>query len=180
MLGTVSNAVGLLGYAALIPYAQPGSAVSAEADTVVQVASGIVQAAERSVVLFGDKAAALSSLRELASECSVGDWDAAGAHAIDLDALACAERFLRALPSSVPMPECSPEPDGSISLDWSESRHRLFSISISGSDRLAFAWLDGSDRGHGVARFDGRVVPERVLFGIRSILGQPHAPVRAA
>src|SRR5882724_7111596 len=151
MLGSVSNAVGPLGYAALSPYAQPGSAVSPEAETVIQAASSIVRAAERSVALFGDKAAALSSLRELASECSVDDWDNAGAQAINVDALTCAERLLRALPSSVPIPDCSPEPDGSISLDWSESSHRLFSISVSGSNRLAFAWLDGSDRGHGVA-----------------------------
>lgn len=180
MLGNVSNAVGLLGYAALTPYAHPGSAVSPEAATVLRAASSIVQQAERSVALFGDKATALSSLRELAIECSEDDWDAAGAKAINLDALTRAEQFLRALPSNVPMPECSPEPDGSISFDWLESRRRMFSVSISNSDRLAFAWLNGSDRGHGVARFDGHVVPEHVLFGIRSIVGQRDARVRAA
>jgi hypothetical protein len=69
MLRIVSNAVGLLGYAALNPYAHAGSAVSADAEAVVQVESSIVRAAEQSVALFGDKAAALSRLRELANEC---------------------------------------------------------------------------------------------------------------
>lgn len=180
MLGTVPNAVGPLGYAALSPYEQRGSAVSDEVNAVVLAASNIADAAERSVALFGAKAAALVNLRTMANECAQDDWDAAGGQAIGLDALTRAERFVRALPSNVQLPECSPEPDGSISLDWSESKRRLFSISVGASDRLAFAWLDGSDRGHGVARFDGRVVPERMLFEIRSILRRTHAPVRPA
>ena len=61
------------------------------------------------------------------------------------------------------MPEFAPEPDGAISLDWIQSRHRLFTLSISASNRLAYAWLDGTDKGHGVARFDGRTIPRRVL-----------------
>ena len=180
MFGPVSETVVLLGYAALGPYAQSGSAVSLEAEMVKQAASNLVRAAEESVALFGERAEAISSLRELANECAHEDWDGGGATAIDLDAVARAEGFLRALPSGVPMPTCSPEPDGSISLDWSESRGRLFSISVSARDRIAFAWLDGNDRGHGVARFDGAVVPERVVFGIRSIMTPSHAPVRIA
>lgn len=180
MLVTVSKAVGPVGYAALSPDAQAGSAVSRAAQTVQRAASKIALEAERSVALFGDKAAALSRLHGLADECSQDDWDAAGAQPLSADAVQRAEGFLRALPDNVPIPDCSPEPDGSVSLDWAKSRRRLFSISISESDRLAFAWLDGSDKGHGVARFDGRVVPERVLFGIRSILGLTNAPFRAA
>ena len=180
MSSTVSTAVGLLGYAALGIYAQPGSAVSPEANVAVHAASGIVEAAEQSVVLFGAKAAALSILRNLANECSEDNWDAAGGQAIDLGAMARTEAFLRALPSNVRMPECSPEPDGSICLDWSASRRRLFSVSVGATDRIAFAWLDGSDRGRGVARFDGRVVPEHVLSALRSIVGPPDAAIWAA
>lgn len=180
MLGTVPNAVGLLGYAALGLYSQQGSAVSLEAASVGQAASTLVRAAESSVVLFGERSAAISSLRELANDCAHDDWDGAGAVALDPAAIINAERFLRALPEGVPMPECSPEPDGSVSLDWAESRARLFSVSVSNSNRIAFAWLDGSDKGHGVSRFDGTVVPERVLIGLRLILPEAHAPVRPA
>lgn len=145
-----------------------------------QAAINLVRAAEQSVALFGERAAAISSLRELANECSHEDWDGSGAVALDPDAVTQAEYFLRALPDGVPMPECSAEPDGSVSLDWCMAKNRLFSISVGSSNRLAFAWLDGSDKGHGVARFDGLAVPARVLLGLRSILIPSHAPVRAA
>jgi hypothetical protein len=180
MPATVPNAVSLLGYAALGIYSQQGSAVSLEAERVGQAASTLVRAAESSVALFGELSSAISRLHELANDCAQDDWDAAGAVALESAAVANAERFLRALPEGVPMPECSPEPDGSVSLDWAESRWRLFSVSVSSSNRLAFAWLDGSDQGHGVARFDGMAVPERVLMGLRLIVPEAHAPVRAA
>lgn len=180
MLGAVSTVVGLVGYAALGSSSQPGSAVSAEAARVEQIAIKLAQAAEQSVALFGDRAAALSSLRELANECAHDDWDGADAVALDPDAVTQAERFLRALPDDMPMPECSAEPDGSVSLDWSSARNRLFSVSVGNRNRLAFAWLDGSDKGHGVARFDGLKIPGRVLLSLRSILTPSHAPVRAA
>jgi hypothetical protein len=192
MPGTVPNDVSLLGvplvpgyilgrpYAALDIYSQQGSAVSLEAVSVGHAASMQVRAAESSVALFGGLSAAISSLRELADDCARDDWDGDGAVALEPAAVANAERFLRALPEGIAMPECSPEPDGSVSFDWAESRCRLFSVSVSSSNRLAFAWLDGSDKGHGVSRFDGRAVPERVLIGLRLILPEAHAPVRAA
>jgi hypothetical protein len=86
-------------------------------------------------------------------------------------ALQNAEMFLRALPEDLPTPEFAPEPDGSISLDWIHTRHRLFSLGVGPNDRLAYAWLDGTDKGHGVARFDGLSVPQRVLAGIQFIMG---------
>ncbi len=174
------STVDSLGYAVLVPYTQQSSAVSPEAIAAGRIASDIVRESKRSIALFSEQTAALSNLFALARECAEDDWDAAGAQAIDCIAVERAAQLLKALPNSIPMPECSPEPDGSISLDWSESRYRLFSISVGGSDRLAFAWLDGSNKGHGVARFDGRVVPKHVLAGIRSTLDQTHAAVRAA
>ena len=177
MLGAVPNAVGLLGYAALGPYAQQGSAVSTEAASVGRAAIRLVRAAEQSVALFGERAAAISRLHELANECAQDNWDGAGAVPMDLAAVARAETFLRALPHGTPLPECSPEPDGSVSLDWCSARNRLFSVSVGRSNRLAFAWLDGNDKGHGVARFDGLVIPARVLLGLSSIWGPTHAPV---
>lgn len=180
MLGALPNAVGLLGYAALGLYSQQGSAVSVEAVSVDQAASTLVRAAESSVALFGERSSAISALHQLAYDCASDDWDGSGALRIDTSAVANAERFLRALPEGLPMPECSAEPDGSVSLDWSESRTRLFSVSVSASNRLAFAWLDGSDRGHGVSRFDGVLVPDRIVIGLRLIIHPAYAPVRAA
>ena len=79
-----------------------------------------------------------------------------------------------------PVPEFAPEPDGSVSLDWIQSRTRLFSLSIGTSRRLAYAWLDGSDKGHAVSRFDGKHIPSRIQQGIREIVNYGHTSLRAA
>jgi hypothetical protein len=172
--------VGISGHLALQALAGGGSAISPEAQVVRKAASEVVESAERSQVLFGKKAYALSQLAALAAECSEPGWDGQSAAAIDPIAVLWAERFVRALPDAMRLPEFAPEPDGSISLDWILSRNRLFSLSVGRSGRLAFAWLDGSDSGHGVARFDGQSVPQRVLEGIESIVGRAHAGLRAA
>ncbi|MGH8551206.1 MAG: hypothetical protein ACRERU_21885 [Methylococcales bacterium] len=158
-----------MGYAALNLYAQTGSAISAEAQVIEHAAFDIIHTVERSQSLFGKKTAVFSELWKLADNCREKDWDADGASALEPAAIQNAVRFIRAFPDGLPLPELSPEPDGSISLDWIVSRHRLFSISIGVSNRLVYAWLDGSDTGHGVARFDGTTIPVRILDGIRAI-----------
>jgi hypothetical protein len=172
--------IGLSGYITLQALAGGGSAISAEAREVYEAASRVVESAERSQVLFGKKATALSQLVALASECSQLGWDGKDAAAIDPVAVSSAERFVRALPDGLLLPEFSPEPDGSISLDWIRARNRLFSVSVGRSSRLPYAWLDGADKGHGVARFDGQIVPPRVLQGIKDIVEQGHAGLWAA
>lgn len=161
-------------------HARPGSAISPEAVAVAKAASAVMDAGERSQALFGIKAAAISELMAIANECAKPDWDGNDANAIDTLAVLKAKDFVRALPDKMPLPEFAPEPDGSISLDWIESRHRLFSLSIGASNRLAYAWHDGADKGHGVALFDGINVPSRVLDGIRAIMSHASTFLRAA
>jgi hypothetical protein len=171
--------IDLSGYRALHALAGGNSAISPEADAVHEAATEVMESAERSQALFGDKAAALSQLAALATECAEMGWDGGDAAGIDPVAVTSTERFVRALPEGLPPPDFTPDPDGSISLDWIRARNRLFSLSIGRSDRLAYAWLDGTDKGHGVARFDGQNVPPRVLEAIESIVGG-HAGLWAA
>ena len=173
-----------VGYAALNAYAQSNSAVSKEAiDVPVAAASNIVNFSEHSQALSGKKADALSQLRALAGECMEDNWDDDGASAIELEALLNTEAFVRALPDNVPLPEFAPEPDGSISLDWIQSRQSTLSLSVGRSNRLAYAWLNGTDRGHAVVRFDGLFVPTQILALIQSIVtsgSYTNASVRVA
>jgi len=85
-----------------------------------------------------------------------------------------AKKFLRTLPEDVSLPEFSIEPDGSISLDWIESRDRLFSRSVGENNRLAYAQLDGTSKEHGVENFDGQQIPKRIIDGITLILQRTH------
>jgi hypothetical protein len=150
--------------------ANDGNAVSPEAQAVRAQAAGVVKVFEQSQALFGAKKAAISQLMALAAE----------EHAVDAIALIVAEQFVRALPNGIPLPEFSIDPDGSISLDWIEARNQIFSLSVGANRRLAFAWLDGTDKGHAVARFDGQQIPERVIEGITSIATNGNASLRVA
>jgi hypothetical protein len=170
----------LAGYSALYAAAQGGPAVSPEAEEVRSRALEVVETAERSHALFGGKAEAISQIWELAADCALPGWNGEDAEPIDQFAAMNAADFIRALPDTVPLPEFAPEPDGSISLDWIQSRRRLFSLSVGRTNRLAVAWLDGADKGHAVARFDGTKIPSRVLQGIESIVNDGNAPLRTA
>jgi hypothetical protein len=172
--------VGLSGHLALQAFAGGDSAISREAKALHKQAVAVIEAISRSQALFGKKADALSQLATLAMECAERGWDGESAASIDPIAVLWSARFIRALPDGYPLPEFAPEPDGAVSLDWMQSRNRVFSLSVGRSSRLAFAWLDGSDKGHGVARFDGHGIPQQVLNGIRSIMGQADVTLWAA
>jgi hypothetical protein len=155
------------------------SGVSREAEEVRRAAKKVVNEAESSQALFAGKAGLLSDLAALQSECAEDGWDGNDAAAIDYLAILQVQRLMRALPDRCPLPEVAVEPDGSISLDWIRSRNRLFSLSVSSSDRIAFAWIDGAESGHGVARFDGQSVPPRILQGIEAAVGTGYVTLRA-
>jgi hypothetical protein len=179
---TISKTVGvcLVSYTALQGYAGGGSALSPEALVVGKIATAIVNSVESSQSLFGEKSAAISRLWALANECANQGWDGEEAEAISPIAILNAESFLRAMPENFPLPEFAVEPDGNISMDWIKSRNSLFSLSIGSNNRLAFAWLDGTDKGHAVARFDGRQVPSHILEGITTVMNHGNASVWAA
>lgn len=152
------------------PFGQQENAVSQEAASVKQQSYEVARRLQESQVLFGDRAQAIARLEEVAQACSVPDWDGEGALAVDLAAVQNAAAFIMALPDYLPSPECAADPDGSISLDWVPSRRMAFSISVSRGDRVAYAWLDGADKGHAVARFDGTAIPPRILSHLRQMI----------
>jgi hypothetical protein len=154
-------AISLAAFTALHASAYDVNAVSPEAQVVRNHAWRVLESLEQSQALFGAKTEALSQLRALIAEEAK----------VDAASALIAEDFIRALPDEIPLPEFGVDPDGSISLDWMPSRSRIFSLSVGSNSRLAYAWLDGTDKGHAVARFDGQTVPDRVLKGIISIIG---------
>src|SRR6267142_2478749 len=76
------------------------------------------------------KPALIAEIHELAKECGEPNWDGHGASAVFRAAVLLSEDFVLALPDWIPLPELSPEPDGSISLDWIQSRTCQFSVSV--------------------------------------------------
>jgi hypothetical protein len=158
--------------------AQGTSAVSSAAQAVREAVFKAVNFGERSETLFGAKRAAISQIWALVHESREVGGESVEAEPISLAAAERATDFVRALPEGVSLPEFAWDPDGSISLDWIQSRHRLLSVSVGEGYRLPYAWLDGADQGHGVVTFDGETVPVRILEDIRRIMQGGSAAVR--
>lgn len=160
------------------PAGLPGNAVSIEAQNVATARYILMRRAENSQALFGSKSEAISQLVAVAKDCSEDGWDGGDASSLTIEAVSNVATFIRLLPDDFPMPEFAPEPDGSISLDWIVSRNRIFSLSIGSGDKLAFAWLEGTDKGHAVAYFSRRSIPARVLYLIQSIVDHGKSTIR--
>lgn len=157
----------MAGYTVATALARPRSAVSAEAEAVRFNAAVVVEQVQRSVALFGPQAVLISRLLELGGECRKPNWDGYGAEPVQPRALRCAEDLIASLPEDVPLPECAIEPDGCVSLDWMPGPNRTLTVSVGGSDRLAYAWVDGTDRGHAVEKLSDGQLPPRILAEIR-------------
>lgn len=154
---------------AIAAAARASSAVSQEAKIVSRQVTELQHRHEASHSLFGRKAQAISQLRSVVVS-AVEECDTeAGEIWPSSIAISNAENLLRALPDDVPLPEFSVEPDGAIALDWMQSRSQMVSVSVSERDRLAYAWLDGTDRGHAVLGLRANAVPLPLLALIRSI-----------
>lgn len=157
-----------------------GSGVSPEAKHVFKVTSDIVESAESSMSLFGAKNAFISKLLALANDCANDGWDGDGALGLNLDAVFYVQAFIRALPDDMPLPEVAPEPDGSVSLDWIRSKHRLFSLSIGASNKFAYAWMNGANRSHGVFSFDGHSISPVLRESIMGVMSDGITSLRVA
>jgi hypothetical protein len=111
-----------------------------------------------------------SDRMHLAIECNVSNWDGYGAEPASLRALRRAEDLIESLPDDVPLPECSIEPDGCVSLDWMPAPYRTLTVSVGVSDKLPYAWVDGTDRGRAVTRLVVGQFPPRILCEIRRFM----------
>ena len=158
-----------VGYTSLLTPAQQHSAVSEEIRVIREKALGLSKHVESSRALFGPKEDALDRLYELAAECAEADWDGYGAEAVSQNAVERSAHFIRRLPEGLPLPEISVEPDGEIALDWSPTPTQTFSVSIGPADRMACAWVNGTEHGHVVAYSNNGEIPSRILQEIQRI-----------
>lgn len=149
---------------ALLPQ---GNAVSSEAQYLQRTISERCISFEQSESLFGKKSQVIEELREVSEECSLDDWDGYGAKAVSDIAIARAERFLRLLPNKVDMPEVSVGADGNVTFEWIPSSIKTLVLSFGLNNRIPYAWSDGSDQGHAVAKLYDDEIPERLLKEIQ-------------
>ena len=110
-----------------------------------------------------------SELREIEKECSEVNWDGEGAMLVDRMTIEQAENFISALPEDIPLPEVAPDPDGEIAFDWIWDKGHTLSLSISPTGSLAYAWIDGEEKGHATSSFYGKM-PQRLINELKGFL----------
>lgn len=110
----------------------------------------------------------LEDLANVWEECRVPDWDGHNALPVTQEALRNTYTFLEALPFNFPKPTVGAEPDGDITLEWYNSRHRTLSLSISPDDELHYAALLGASSTSGTEPFFGEI-PDSILDLIRKV-----------
>lgn len=152
-----------VGAASLLSFSDSG--FSSEA-AVLREALSPTQDTRVSTVIRSE---AISGLWRLFNECAEEGWDGYDAQPMLLAAARAAVDLIRTLPEGLPMPELTAENDGAISLDWAAGRMHGLSVSVNGTERLAYAWLDGARSGSGVELFVEGRWPERLLHEIRGI-----------
>jgi len=130
---------------------------------------------KKSTAIESNRSPLDSELMSLFAECSKPDWDGYGAKAVSRYTLSIAMKFVSVLPTSIQLPEISAEPDGAIAFDWIVSKNRMLSVSVGQNDRLAYAWLEGTDSGRGVSRFGMGVFPVMLKTIIEQICGMHSA-----
>ncbi len=105
-------------------------------------------------ITFGERLSKMiEELQQVKEESSGNNWDGYGARAIDEQAYQNAILFILSLPSGIPKPEISVDPDGEISFEWYKDRRQLFSVSIGSRKQLAYAGLYGLNKTWGVELF---------------------------
>lgn len=159
----------IAGTSMVIGAARPRTAVSREAEQVVSHASKLTQHVKESWIYFGPKSQWISDFREAMQDCLEENWDGYGAEPVSASVVQKVIDLIASLPEGIALPEACCEPDGEIALDWAPMPQRTISVSVGESDRLAYAWMDGSDRGHAVAKLSGGNLSGRVLDEIRRI-----------
>ncbi len=120
--------------------------------------------------MTGEEQNVISAIYELAEACSANGWDGYGALPLSKQSVDTGIQFARLLPDDIAIPAVSAEPDGVLAFEWTASKSRRLSMGFLAPDCIAYAWLDGSDRGHAIAQFDGQVIPQRVLGAINAII----------
>lgn len=95
----------------------------------------------------------LNALYEVYQECLSENWDGYRAQTVSESDFKNAIRFLDTLPTVIPRPEISVDPDGEFAFEWYRGPDNILTVSIGRLGRLSFAARIGRRRAHGTDYF---------------------------
>ena len=117
-------------------------------------------------------------LRSTLQEANCDGWDGMGAKRFSPEALVQAVRLINVLPTWVPAPECTVDPDGEIGLDWFSEKNEVLSVSVGTDGRVSYAGRFGLGRVHG-SEYLVDELPEPILANLRRLLSSSRESLAA-
>lgn len=147
---------------------QTGRGIGNEAEVVASMARKARKRFYETVSLGDAQQQALDKLYSLFAECSKPNWDGYGALAVAFETYVLAKQFIESVPTILPAPDVSVEPDGEVSFEWYESPRRVFAVSVGSNNNLTYAGLFAANKAHGVETFHD-VIPPVILQYIRRV-----------
>ncbi len=141
---------------------RPG--VSEEAHTLKERIDTVLRSMFQSVTLGKP----LEILKEVYVESSQDNWDGYGASAVGSDTYSESKRFLHLLPTTIPSPEITIEPDGEIAFEWFAGPRRVLSVSVGSDNIMTYAGLFGINKTHGTEYF-GDELPATILSNLQRL-----------
>ncbi len=129
--------------------------VSDDAQALNLFVEKMLEDCSQSVIIGANES--LLELYNLWEKCVSENWDGYGAQPVDPNSFNEAERFIRALPTTVRKPEVAVDPDGEISLEWYLEARKVFSVSIGKRNEITYAGLYGLNKTYGREYFDDEI-----------------------
>lgn len=112
---------------------------------------------------------AIEAILTLPRRYREANWNGEGAAPIPEDAIHEARTFLQKLPTTFPLPEVTPEPDGYLGLEWYANKSLLYVVSFNGKGALSCSGLIGPDRTYGT-RYMDEGIPAEILRNIAKVI----------
>jgi len=147
----------------------PSDGVSPAAAGLREIIQEALSVLAMSIAVRRTAEASIVELRRLQRVAAEPNWDGYGALALDPRSAEQALRFIQALPTTVPVPDVSADPDGEVDLLWQLDPTRTISVSVGPNGRLTYAALMGTAQSYGT-EWLANEIPQPILDSLTRVL----------
>lgn len=152
-----------------IPLTSPiGNGVSDQSRAISSQFENVDKAALQTGSLGFPRQEASEAFFDALHEANDEGWEGYGGKVISSWVVLSALNFIKLLPTNLPIPEITIDPDGEVLFEWYRSPYRVFSVSVGAYGKIAYAGLFGEVRMNGSSFFADNF-PRVLLEAIKKV-----------
>jgi hypothetical protein len=145
--------------------------VSEDANRLRALLAAVQRDRTAGVTLAAPHRETTEALLDTLEEARRADWDGYGARPVSPEAVFRARVFISLLPTTLPVPDVSADPNGRVHFEWRPGPGRAFVVSVGPSDVVHYAGLFGRNKVHGSEELADEI-PQAVLANLARALGK--------